>query len=138
MPPAPKPSPTRDPIISVKTPKAKSTFTLRNPRRLAVTVLEPEKLFSKGKRCDYVFQIQTPPLELYVELKGSNLLKALDQLADTLRLMGSLVQPKQCIIVLWQGAPPNADTQRQNQKLAFERKHKCRLEWQTQHGIWRL
>ena len=136
--PAPKPSPTRNPVIPVKTPKAKSTFTLHNPRRLAVTVLEPEKQFDQGKRCDYVFQIQAHPLELYVELKGSDLSEALKQLASTLRLMASSLQPKLCVVVLWQGAPPKANTQRQIQKVAFERKHKCKLEWQTQHGSWRL
>ena len=138
MPPAPTPSPTRNPVIPVKTPKARSTFTLRNPRRLAVAVLEPEKLFAKGKRCDFVFQIPAHPLELYVELKGSDLSEALKQLDSTLRLMDSSLRPKQCVIVLWQGAPPNANTQRQQQKVAFERKHKCRLEWQTQHGHWRV
>jgi hypothetical protein len=138
MPPALMPSATRNPVIPVKTPKAKSTFTLHNPRRLAVTVLEPEKLFTKGQRCDYVFQIQAHPLELYVELKGSDLPKALKQLASTLQLMASSLQPKLCVVVLWQGAPPKANTQRQIQKVAFERQHKCKLEWQTQHGSWRV
>lgn len=126
------------PLITVQTPKAKSTFTLHNPKRLTITVLEPELLFEQGERCDYVFQIPACPVEVYVELKGSDLRKAVSQLASTLRLLNSPLMPKKCIVVLWQRAPPNSDTQVQRLKLHFERKYKCKLEWQTRHGNCRL
>ena len=125
---------TDQPIYKAKTPKAKSTFTLRNPKRASVVVLQPEEFFPAAELdCDFVFQVATAPLELYVELKGSDILHAIDQLDNAIRLLASPLRPKKCIIVVWQRSPPKSDTQMQNRKLAFERKHRCKLEWKTQH-----
>lgn len=134
----PTPAPRRDPRMLAKTPKASSTLMLHNPQRLAVTTLEPEQFFPPGEQnCDYVFRVPDKPLDLYVELKGSNLPHALDQLTNTLRLLPPSTIPKECVVVV-RRSPPNGDTQTQQRKLAFERRHKCKLITKTQHCDYHL
>lgn len=123
---------TVNPIIPVKTPRASSTFTLLNPKRLVVTVLEPEQFFPKGQlNCDFVFQIATAPAEIYVELKGSDFPHALDQLANTIQLLQSPLQPKQCFVVIRRS--PTMDAKAQRLLLSFGKKHKCSVKPKTQH-----
>lgn len=134
----PNPPPNHNPRIPAKTPRASSTLMLHNPQRLAVTVLEPEQFFSTGEQnCDFVFQIPAKPLDLYVELKGSNLLHTLDQLANTLRLLPPSTGVKECVIVV-QRSPPSGDTTSQNRKIAFERRHKCKIITKTKHCDYHL
>ena len=116
---------TNNPIIPVKTPKAASTFRLLNPRRLPVTVLEPEGFFGPESGCDFVFQVPDAPAEIYVELKGSDFPKALDQLANTLRLLQSPLQPKHCFVVIRRS--PTMDLKTQKQLLNFGKKHHCTM-----------
>ena len=116
---------TNNPIIPVKTPRAASTFRLLNPRRLAVTVIEPEKEFVGKSGCDFVFQVPDAPAEIYVELKGSDFPKALDQLANTMRLLKSPLQPKHCFVVIRRS--PTMDVKTQLQLLNFGKKHQCTM-----------
>ena len=116
---------THNPIIPVKTPKAASAFRLLNPRRLAVTVLEPEDFFGTEPACDFVFQAPDAPAEIYVELKGSNFPHALDQLASTIRLLKSPLQPKHCFVVIRRS--PVMDAKTQKQLLLFSKKHRCTM-----------
>ena len=129
----PTSTPIAHPIIVRKTPKASSTFTLLNPHRLPVTVLEPETFFPTGTlNCDFVFQVPSAPTEIYVELKGSDFEHALKQLANTMLLLKSPLQPKHCFVVIRRS--PAMDAKTQNQLLAFSKKHKCRLHSpKTQH-----
>lgn len=128
----PPSAPVKHPIISVKTPRATSTFTLLNPRRLAVTVLEPEQFFPVGElNCDFVFQVPEAPAEIYVELKGSNFPHALDQLAHTIRLLKSPIQPKHCFVVIRRS--PSMDAKMQRLLLDFAKRNKCLIRTKTQH-----
>lgn len=125
---------TNNPIIPVKTPKAASTFRLLNPQRLAVTVIEPEKQFVGKSGCDFVFQIpeSASSAEIYVELKGSDFPKALKQLANTLRLLKSPLQPKHCFVVIRRSPAMDLKTQLELQK--FGRQHRCLMHPpKTQH-----
>ncbi|MFD2786548.1 hypothetical protein [Hymenobacter rubripertinctus] len=125
-------TPVKHPIISVKTPRATSTFTLLNPRRLAVTVLEPEQFFPIGElNCDFVFQAPEAPAEIYVELKGSNFPHALDQLAHTMRLLKSSLRPKHCFVVIRRS--PSMDAKMQRLLLDFGRRNNCTIRTKTQH-----
>lgn len=117
---------TNNPIIPVKTPGASSAFKLLNPRRLAVTELQPEQFFPTGEsNCDFVFQVPDAPAEIYIELKGSNFPKALDQLANTMRLFRSPLQPKHCFVVI--RSSPTMDAKTQRQLLIFSKKHHCTM-----------
>ena len=116
---------THNPIIPAKTPRAASAFRLLNPRRLAVTVLEPEEFFDNESNCDFVFQVPDVPVEIYVELKGSNFPKALDQLANTMRILQSPLQPKHCFVVIRRS--PVMDAKTQKQLLLFSKKHRCTM-----------
>lgn len=116
---------TNNPIIPVKTPKAASHFRLLNPHRLAVTVLEPEDFFGAESACDFVFQAPDAPAEVYVELKGSDFPKALDQLANTMRLLQSPLKPKHCFVVIRRS--PTMDLKTQKQLLNFSKKHQCTM-----------
>lgn len=117
---------TNNPIIPVKTPKASSAFKLLNPRRLAVTELQPEQFFPTGEsNCDFVFQVPDAPAEIYVELKGSNFPRALDQLANTMRLLQSPLKPKHCFVVIRHS--PAMDAKTQKQLLIFGKRHHCTM-----------
>ncbi len=123
---------TENPIIPVKTPKAQSRFTLLNPNRLPVTVLEPERFFPKGAlNCDFVFQAPEAPVEIYVELKGSNFPHALDQLASTIKLLKSPLKPKHCFVVIRRS--PTIDLKTQRLLLHFGKQNKCTIKPKTQH-----
>lgn len=123
---------TNNPIIPVKTPKAVSTFRLLNPRRLAVTVIEPEKKFVGESNCDFVFQVPDAPAEIYVELKGSDFPRALKQLVNTMRLLQSPSKHKHCFVVIRRS--PAMDLKTQLQLLNFGKKHHCTMHPpKTQH-----
>ncbi len=123
---------TENPIIPVKTPKAESRFTLLNPNRLSVMVLEPERFFPEGElNCDFVFQVPEAPTEIYVELKGSNFPHALEQLANTIKLLGSSLQPKHCFVVIRRS--PTMDLKTQRLLLNFGKQNKCTIKPKTQH-----
>lgn len=123
---------TKNPRIPVKTPRASSTFTLLNPKRLDVTILEPEQFFPVGQlNCDFVFQVAAAPSEIYVELKGSNFLHALDQLANTIKLLHSSLKPKHCFIVIRRS--PTMDAKAQRLLLNFGKLHNCSIRPKTQH-----
>ena len=130
----PAPPPVRHPLLPVKTPRAASRFTLRNPRRLAVIQLEPEQFFPAGElNCDYVFQVPEAPAEIYVELKGGHFSHALAQLANTIRLLRSPLQPKHCFVVIRRSPAMDAKTARL--LLQFSRQHRCLLHPpKTQYG----
>lgn len=124
---------TNNPIIPVKTPRAESRFTLLNPRRLAVTVLEPEQFFPAGElNCDFVFQVPEAPLEIYVELKGGSLSHALAQLANSIQLLQSSLHPRLCFIVIRRS--PTMDLKTQKQLQTFGKRHKCVIKTKTQKG----
>ncbi|RTQ50158.1 hypothetical protein EJV47_11015 [Hymenobacter gummosus] len=128
---------TRNKIIPVKTPKAASAFRLLNPRQLPVTVLEPENFFGAEAGCDFVFQAPDAPAEIYVELKGSDFPKALDQLANTIRVLQSPLQPKHCFVVIRRS--PTMDLKTQKQLLNFGKKHRCTMHPpKTQHHEYTL
>ena len=123
---------TNNRIISVKTPRASSTFTLVNPKQVVVTILEPEQFFPAGQlNCDFVFQAAAVPVEIYVELKGSNFRHALDQLANTMRLLQSPLEPKLCFVVIRRS--PTMDAKTQKLLLDFGRRNKCIIKSKTQH-----
>ena len=124
---------TNNPIIPAKTPRAPSTFKLLNPRRLSVTELQPERFFPPGEaNCDFVFQVPDAPAELYVELKGGDFSHALEQLANTIKLLKSPLQPKHCFVVIRRS--PTMDLKTQKQLLIFGKKHRCIMHPpKTQH-----
>lgn len=127
----------RDPIISVKTPRAESRFILRNPARLAVTQLEPEQFFPKGAlNCDFVFQVPDKPFEIYVELKGSDFKHALDQLAASIAQLRSTLQPKLCFLIIRRS--PTLDLKTQKLLRDFSRRNKCFFQLKTEHGEYSL
>lgn len=127
----------RDPIISVKTPRAGSRFILRNPDRLAVTQLEPEQFFPKGAlNCDFVFQVPNMPLEIYVELKGNDFKHALAQLAATIAQLQSSLQPKLCFLIIRRS--PTLDVKTQKLLRDFGRRNKCLFQLKTERGEYSL
>ena len=127
----------RDPIIAVKTPRAESRFVLRNPARLVVTQLEPEQFFPKGAlNCDFVFQVPDKPLEIYVELKGSDFKHALDQLAVSIAQLRSTLQPKLCFLIIRRS--PTMDLKTQKLLRDFGRRNKCLFQLKTEHGEYSL
>jgi len=84
-----------------------------------------------GPGCDGLFLYKAPgarPLLLLVELKGSGLPKAVEQLGNTLEVLKSSfpLPPGQyrAVVVTDRGVP----TQEKGRLVDFERRHKMRLE----------
>jgi hypothetical protein len=118
---------TRNPVITAKTPRATSKFTLNNPRRLEVEELRPEEFFPAGAvNCDYVFVVPEAPVEIYIELKGGDLNHAVEQLKATLTRLKSPLIPKLCFVIIRRSPASSAETQKL--RLAFQRATKHILE----------
>jgi hypothetical protein len=116
-----------DSTIVVRTPKASSKFILLNPARKPVAVLEPEQFFPSGElNCDFIFQSPDTPVEIYVELKGSDFSHALKQLENTLKLLKSSLRPKLCFIVIRRS--PTIDVKVQKLLRDFATRNKCIIE----------
>lgn len=79
-----------DPNIVVTDPGSRnnrSKFRLQNPRRASIRVVQVDDcVIKEGIRCDYLL-ILPDGQELYVELKGSDVKHAVEQIARTVDLL---------------------------------------------------
>lgn len=76
----------------------KRKFTIKNPHRKSITKVQVDGCLkiTSGKRCDYLFEINQPTTDIiYLELKGSDIEKAYQQLLATIELFKN--QHKNCI-----------------------------------------
>jgi len=109
-------------------------FEIRNDKsRLVYTVEVDGCLINDGKRCDYLFEIDEPiSLVIYVELKGSDIQKAYNQLIATIGYCRHRHDKsvKECYIVA--SRVPRAGTDIQTLKKKMSSTHKIQLFVKTQ------
>ncbi len=91
----------RDPKIVLK--EKHSQILFENPSRVEVEVITVDGCaIREGIRCDHLVLRQDPREEYFIELKGSHVQKAFDQLERSLRLLSAAArekEPRHCIVV---------------------------------------
>lgn len=94
---------TKDPLIPLREPRTRSQLVISNPNRNEVTVIKVdgcEIADNSTPRCDFAIDVHTD-LEIYVELKGSDIKHAIEQIESTISIISSSPQlaRKLCIVV---------------------------------------
>ena len=105
----------------------RSKFCLNNPKRASIKVVQVDGCAIKeGVRCDYLL-ILPDGQELYIELKGSDIKHAVEQIAKSIDLLACNCYPiiKLCFIASTR-CPINS-TEIQNLKKKFRQKYNAQL-----------
>jgi hypothetical protein len=94
---------TCDPKILLKEKKAKSKITFNNPDRKEILIIRVDGCVfdnSDFKKCDYAL-VPCEDIEIYIELKGSGIERAIKQLESTILLLSDnpKTTKKQCFVV---------------------------------------
>ncbi|NEP62960.1 MAG: hypothetical protein F6K31_39625 [Symploca sp. SIO2G7] len=119
-----------DPNIVIVDPGSRnnrSKFRLQNPKRASIRLVQIDDcVIKEGIRCDYLL-ILPDEQELYIELKGSDVKHAVEQISRTIDLLACHSQPfvKLCFIVSTR-CPINS-TEIQNLKKKFRQKYNAKL-----------
>jgi hypothetical protein len=72
--------------IVLKDRGSPSTYKALNPNMLSVAQYQIDgKVITQGARCDKALHVEINKCVIFVELKGSNLLKAVDQITQTIQ-----------------------------------------------------
>ena len=110
----------------------RSKFRLKNSKKLDVRVIQVDDcVIKQGIRCDYLVIIpdnkkSSDGSEIYIELKGSDVKHAVEQLATTIKkLTDNMSASKLCFIASTR-CPINS-TQIQNIKNKFKQRYKAKL-----------
>ena len=127
---------TTNKIISVS--ENKRTFRVKNDSVFTINEVEVDGCYkTTGAKCDYLFEViskdtktnvETVTIVFYVELKGSDINHAIEQLEATIQHCLSehkSVNKKECYIVA--SKFPSAGTSSQILKKKFLKKHKIQL-----------
>lgn len=110
----------------------RSKFRLENPQRLEVRVIQVDDcVIKQGVRCDYL--VITPSQdrtfdsqEIYIELKGSDVRHAVEQIATTIQKLCSNMSVLKLCFIASTRCPMNS-TQIQNLKKKFRKKYNAKL-----------
>ena len=107
-------------------------FRIKNNKSLNINKVKVDNCYiTDGKRCDYLFEIINDNIieqVFYVELKGSNITHAIEQLEVTMifcKTIHNKVKNKKCFIVA--SRYPSAGQSSQILKSKFKRKHNIQL-----------
>lgn len=78
------------------------TFTLLNPRKSLINVIRVDGCVIKNNiACDWLFVPENHALEYFIELKGSDVGRALEQLRSTIEMLSLEKRklPKKCFVI---------------------------------------
>ena len=109
----------------------RSKFRLQNPKRASIRVVQIDDcVIKEGIRCDYLL-ILPDEQELYIELKGSDVKHAVEQIARTIDLLACHSQSilKLCFIASTRCPINSAEIQ--NLKKKFRQKYNAKLVIKT-------
>ncbi len=116
---------------------------IENPKQFKVCVIHVDGCAIKeGLRCDYLVipdeQDLKKTLEIYIELKGSKIRHAIEQLEETMKKLSDnpTQQEKVCIIISTRC--PLTGTDIQNFKQDFKKKYNAKLEVKNKTYIYCL
>jgi hypothetical protein len=107
-------------------------FVINNTSRQSITIVHIDGcVIKQGIRCDYLVLPETvvPTEEIYIELKGSDVKHAIDQLENTILKISSNVKDtnKQCFIIVRSHCPMH-NGQIQKNQIFFKKKYKSTLK----------
>lgn len=110
----------------------RSRFRLENPKKLKIRVIQVDDcVIKQGVRCDYLIiapsnNKSSDSQEIYIELKGSDVKHAVEQIATTIeKLTDNISASKLCFIASTR-CPINS-TEIQNIKKKFRKKYQAKL-----------
>ncbi|MBT9310854.1 hypothetical protein [Leptothoe kymatousa] len=115
----------KDPKIALA--EKKSKFSIENPKRTEVIVYQVDGcLIKNGERCDYLILIDNQDLQVFVELKGSEIVKAIGQLANSLEQLANKRKDihKQCFVIATRNRTPKRDPGLTNAQNKFRKKYR--------------
>lgn len=119
-----------DPNIVVSDPGSRnnrSRFRLHNPKRSCVKIVQVDDCVVKeGIRCDYLL-ILSNEQEIYVELKGSDVKHAVEQLSRSIDLLACNCNALIKLCFISSTRCPINSTEIQNLKRKFRQKYKAKL-----------
>lgn len=105
----------------------RSKFRLHNPKRASIKVVTVDDCVVKeGIRCDYLL-ILSDGQELYIELKGSDVKHAVEQIARSIDLLDCDCRSVAKLCFISSTRCPIASTEIQNLKKKFKQKYKAQL-----------
>lgn len=119
-----------NPNIVVSDPSSRnnrSKFRLHNPKRASVRVIQVDDcVIKEGIRCDYLLVLPSEQ-EVYIELKGSDVKHAVEQIARSIDLLACNCHSviKLCFIASTR-CPINS-TEIQNLKKKFRQKYNAQI-----------
>jgi len=111
--------------ITVK--ENQSKFIIVNEQGLEITKIQVDGCLEiEGVKCDWMFTIDNPPIEIYVELKGSDVKHAFKQLENTIKVVSRSNTAKRFCYAITTRCPLTS-TEIQNQQRAFKKNHNATL-----------
>jgi hypothetical protein len=115
----------KDKNIPVKENQRK--FTIVNEQGLEITKIQVDGCLEiDGVKCDWMFTMDNPPIEIYVELKGRDVKHAFKQLENTIKVVSRSNTAKRfCYVVA--SKCPLSSPDIQNQQKAFKRDYNATL-----------
>jgi len=108
----------------------RSRFVIRNPRQAWVRVIRIDNcVITEGPRCDFLFLAEGKGAEIYVELKGAAVARAIVQIEASIPQVSSDAgsAPKWCYIVCGHVSHPELTTRIQLAKKRFRREYSAEL-----------
>ena len=117
-----------DPIVVISEKGRK--FTIINTQRETIVKIRVDGCLinDERKRCDFLFEIGSECYcAIYVELKGSNVGRAFEQLTSTLDCICHRHSNHKIICHIVSSRSPRLGTEIQNMKLSMARKYKSLL-----------
>jgi hypothetical protein len=119
-----------DPSIVISDPGSRnnrSKFRLCNPRRASIKVVQVDDcVIKEGIRCDYLLVLPNGQ-ELYVELKGSDVKHAVEQITRSIDLLACNCHPVDKLCFIASTRCPINSTEIQNLKKKFRQKYNAHL-----------
>ncbi|NEO21021.1 hypothetical protein [Moorena sp. SIO4A5] len=108
----------------------KSKLTFENSKQYQIRIIKVDGcpiLDKEGKRCDYALVCSN--VEIYVELKGSKIAHAVEQIESTIKLLSDNPQTikKLCFVVFTRFGLPKGRTNIQIIKSKFNKKYNATL-----------
>lgn len=110
----------------------RSKFRLENPQKLRIKVIQVDDCVIKhGVRCDYLViapsnDKSSNEQEIYIELKGSDVKHAVEQLATTIQKLTDNIPTSRLCFIASTRCPINS-TEIQNIKKKFKKRYKAKL-----------
>ena len=110
----------------------RSKFRLENPQKLKIRVIQVDDcVIKQGMRCDYLViapskDKSSDSQEIYIELKGSDVKHAVEQIATTIQKLGSDSSAFKLCFIASTRCPINS-TQIQNLQKKFRKKYNAKL-----------